>query len=76
MENNQSRATESWFLNKEFRGEQAYKSGPGAYELAAYQPKQSWNKGKVPFGSNSMLENGQFFNAASVKGVRSIPTIH
>ena len=76
MENNNARATEAWFVNKDFSGGNGYKSGPGAYDLASYKDKQSWNKGKVPFGSNSMLENGQFFNAASIKGVRNIPTNH
>ena len=76
MENNNARATEEWFLNKEFTGGNAYKSGPGAYDYASYKEKQSWNKGNVAFGSNSMLENGQFFNVASIKGVRSIPTNH
>ena len=39
MENNQSRATEAWFVNKDFTGEKPYKSGPGAYDFAAYKPK-------------------------------------
>ena len=76
MENNHARATEEWFVNREYTGSNAFKSGPGAYDIASYNAKQSWNKGKVPFGSNSMLENGQFFNASSIKGVRSIPTNH
>ena len=54
-------------------GHAPFKSGPGAYKIETYQPKQSWNKGKIPFGSGSMLENGQFINANTIKGVRNIP---
>ena len=56
MENLQVRNTQDWFVNKNFTGDQPYKSGPGAYELQQYAPKQSWNIGKVPFGSNSMFK--------------------
>ena len=61
MENKQQRRTESWFQDKEFTSAVPFKSGPGAYNSHQYQPKQSWNKGHVPFGSASNMENGTIF---------------
>ena len=65
-----------WFVDRNFVGDNSFKSGPGAYDHQDYKNKQSWNKGKVPFGSGSMFDNGQFFNPNAKKGVRSIPTIN
>ena len=74
MKKSEVRNTENWFINKEFKGENSYKSGPGAYNFHEYEKKQSWNKGSVPFGSSSMLEDGTMLTADAMKGVRNIPT--
>lgn len=76
MEKLQKRQTDAWFVNKNFVGENSFKSGPGAYNIQDYQPKQTWNKGAVPFGSNSMLENGSVFTLDGSKGMRNIPTVN
>lgn len=73
MENKETRKTENWFQGKEFQGQVPYKSGPGAYDFHLYQPKQSWNKGQVPFGTNSNMENGTIFTIQTQKGTRNMP---
>lgn len=62
MENKDERRTEAWFQSRDFTADVPFKSGPGAYRFEDYKPKQSWNKGQVPFGSNAMLENGTIFS--------------
>ena len=76
MIKNERRRTDRWFVDKEFVGKDGYKSGPGAYNFHEYQPKQSWNKGSVPFGSKSNLENGSMFTFETRRGVRCMPTIN